>query len=261
MMFVSFIMCGQMVKLFIFDMDGTIVRNRAFRYAYEKMLEVLGLDVSKDKFIDAFFDLYHELVGKNELKKAFDWDYVAKTVLGKMNIICGDVFSQLFLEGVEKGLVEIVRNAYYVLKKIKSEDNKIALLTNGYRKFQIPVLRKTKMLELFDLIFTADDLEYLKPHREAFLKVQLEAKISDTSKIYFVGDHIYFDIYGALISGLENIYWLTSHFDSGTYDVMEIADFMSRYVWRKYGISINLENMPRGKIKVINNLKEILQEI
>lgn len=251
-----------MAKLFIFDMDGTIVRNRAFRYAYEKIPEVLGLDMDKDKFIDAFFDSYYELVSKNELKKAFDWDYVTKIALGKINnIMCDDVFSQLFLEGVKMGLVEIVENARYVLRKIKLKNNKIALLTNGYRKFQIPVLRKTKMLELFDFIFTADDLEYLKPHKEAFLKIQLETKISDTSKIYFIGDHIYFDIYGALISGLENIYWLTSRFGSGTYNIMEIADFMSKYIQGKYKINIKPENLAQRRIRIINTLKEILREI
>lgn len=251
-----------MTMLFIFDMDGTIIRNRAFRYAYEKIPEVLGLNVDKDRFAQVFLDSYYELVSINELKKAFDWDYVTNMALNKMNILSSEnVFSMLFMDGIEKGLVEVIENADYVLREIKSKNNKVVLLTNGYRKYQIPALRKTKMIEVFDYLFTADDLENLKPHKEAFLKAISETGISDMDRIYFIGDHIYFDIYGALVSGLKNIFWLTTQFDSGTYKVKAIVNFMSRYIRERYRISINLDSLLERTIIIINKLEEILQKI
>ena len=115
---------------FVFDQDGTLVRNRAFKYAYEKLPKVLGLDEERDVFPKIFLDTYYELVRARRFTDAFDWEKVSEFSCRRIGITYRrGLFLELILEGINKCLVDTNECAADVLRTIKKSGGAIGLIT------------------------------------------------------------------------------------------------------------------------------------
>ena len=245
--------------VYVFDLDGTLIKNMAFKYAYRKLPTVLKLDISPDEFSEMFINTYYELVKQGRLKEAFNWDFIIESILNRFGkTYSKDLFLELMIDGLKKNLIEVLDEAHEVLSLIKKMGHLIIVFTNGYRKYQLPVLRRTRLIDYVDILLTADDLEKLKPHAEAFEKIFDIAKEYDKSQMIFVGDHPYYDIYGALNAGLGKIFWRTNFYRSGEYTVKEVADYIIKYAKGRYNLNLDLTPFYNRKIIIINKLTELL---
>jgi len=244
---------------YIFDLDGTLVENDSFRYAIKEIPRTLGLDIDFEEFYSIFLNIYCEFVKLGKLKEAFDWDLITVLALRRLGVNCPkNIFYKIVLDGLDKGLVKIKDHAHEILSEIRERNGKIIVLTNGYRKYQEPVLRKTGLFELIHVLLTNDDLTEPKPSRKAFEKAILTAGISDPYKVIFIGDHPYYDIYGALNAGLRRIVWLTEYHSKGIYPVKKLAESIAGYAKKRYDVVLDLSHFYDEKIEVINNLEDVL---
>jgi len=244
--------------VYIFDLDGTLIHNRAFRYAYKEIPKFLKININPEEFEEIFLNAYYEFVKAGKLKEAFDWDLLAKIALEKIGINCQeDVFLKLVLKGLEMGLIEIRAYAREILKEIRALGGKVIILTNGYRKYQQPALEKTRLLELIHILLTNDDLIEPKPSKKAFEQALRIINVYDLESIMFIGDHPYYDIYGALNAGIEKIVWITDHHTKGSYLVRELAEDIINYAKSRYDIILDLSKFWNKEIEIINDLREL----
>lgn len=67
-------------------------------------------------------------------------------------------------------------------------------------------LRRDGVLELFDGCVWSSDLDWTKPHPEAFAAAMASVGASDPARCVYVGDRIYDDIYGAKRFGMRAVF-------------------------------------------------------
>lgn len=249
-------------KAYIFDLDSTLIKNNAFEHVIRSIVRKAGLNVDPEKFYELFSSTYYELVRSRRLKEAFDWDLVAELTFKKIDKeYPRGLFSKLMLEGIERGFVKAVDHAIEVLKGIRKTGKKIIVLTNGYRKYQKRVVEKSGIYPYIHALITNDDVLEPKPSKKAFETALAISNIMDPSKVIFVGDHPFYDIYGALNSNIGAIVWLTRVYPAGNYAVMDLAEYIINYARDKYDIVLDLHNFRNRKIRVINSLKEMFELI
>lgn len=242
---------------FIFDLDGTLVINKAFKYAIHRIPEELHMNTSASSFYEEFLRTYYYLVSINRVKKAFDWDYVCKLTVERFGFNYEEgLFRDFLLEGIKKGLVDLVNGVPKVLGILKSKGHIIGLLTNGYSWYQSRVLKVTGLDRFFDFTVFLDDSVEPKPSLRAFDYAISLAEGAD--KIFYVGDHAYYDVYGALRARFDDIFWLTQEISRGNHSIDNLWRILVD-VSKRYGKEINLAQLKKKRIIVINKIEEILE--
>lgn len=67
------------------------------------------------------------------------------------------------------------------------------------------LLRRDGVLDLFDARVWSSDLEFTKPHREAFLAAMSAVGVTDPADCVYVGDRMYDDVHGAKEVGMRAV--------------------------------------------------------
>ncbi|HAJ57083.1 MAG TPA: hypothetical protein DCL35_04865 [Candidatus Omnitrophica bacterium] len=138
-------------KLFIFDLDGTLVDAypaiiRSFNFTMKKMGYPV---VSRDEIIRAVgwgdTDLIRPFVRRQDLARALR------------------VYRKHHAESLRKN-IRLMPHAKSLLLCLKSQGIKTAIATNRPSRFTRIILRRLKIDVLFDKVLCADKLDFAKPH-------------------------------------------------------------------------------------------------
>jgi beta-phosphoglucomutase len=151
---------------FLFDLDGTLVNsNKCHEKCYQNSIEFyLGKEALN------FFD-YYSFLGKKT-------DEVIKEFVTKNNFkASSELISSIVLlkqqnyrDSIEHGEVELYEGAYELLTYLKSKNIKMGLVTGSSRFSSEKITKINNIYNYFDILITADDVIYGKPHPEPFLK-------------------------------------------------------------------------------------------
>jgi beta-phosphoglucomutase len=183
-------------KAFIFDLDGVIVDTAKYHYlAWKKLANSLGIEfthedneqlkgVSRVRSLDLILELGKQtatqeqkdkwLIDKNE-------DYLGYLV---------DIDDSEILPGVSK-----------TLKYLKEKGQLIAL--GSASKNAKPILEKTGIMPLFDVIVDGNDVSNAKPDPEVFL--QAAKKLNSENKNSIVFEDSVAGVQAANIAGMTSI--------------------------------------------------------
>lgn len=155
-------------KLFIFDLDGTLINSALdLALAVNYMLETLGHNTFKEETI-------HGWVGNGALtlvKRALSGD---RTVDDSVDDVSVQKALTIFLDYYEKNLCNATVPYPHVittLKNLKAKDYTLAIVTNKPFAFVAPILKTLEMDGLFELILGGDSLDEKKPHPMPLLHV------------------------------------------------------------------------------------------
>lgn len=91
-----------------------------------------------------------------------------------------------------------------VLTTLRSHGLRLGVLTNGSQEQQLEKLRKIGLLELVDVVCTAEGLGVWKPDVLAFEALADQLGVSP-AECLFVGDHPEQDIVGAISAGMKAV--------------------------------------------------------
>lgn len=165
-------------KAFIFDLDGVIVDTAKYHFlAWQKLAQQLGIEftpehneqlkgVSRVRSLDIILEL-GKIEATNEEKQ--QW------LVQKNN----DYLSYL----VTMNETEILPGVLPVLHYLKDKKQKIAL--GSASKNAKPILEKTGILSLFDVIVDGNDVSNAKPDPEVFIQAAKKLGISNENSIVF----------------------------------------------------------------------------
>ena len=186
-----------MLKLVIFDLDGTLVE---FKIDYEK---------SKKEVISAL-----EEIGLDERK--VQGKTISDIVRNAQKLLSGRIdengfkkLRKLLYERIEKyemkaaKSTKLISGAMDILSHLRRNGVKIALVTNNNRKATELTLRRLKLSNLFHEVVTRDDVENFKPYPDQILYVLEKTGVGKEEAIY-VGDSK-IDVIAAKSAGIKMV--------------------------------------------------------
>jgi len=162
-------------KLFIFDMDGTLVdSSRTIANSINHVRKNLNLgsmeqSVIIEKINDTTINPAEYFYGHTNFKPDHEkW------------------FSEYYSQNHEKE-IRLYDGIHEMLIELKTRGAKLAVATNAYRVSALESLGYLNLRELFDVIVCADDVRKAKPYPDMLYHTLTELDITNTESI-FVGD-------------------------------------------------------------------------
>lgn len=145
-----------MIKAILFDFDGTLADTLPFYIkAYHKSLQQLGFSFTDKEIVAKCF-------GKKELDVCTALGIPEKTTEFSTGYF--DAVRELFKDA------RLFEGTLPVLRQIRSQGMKIAIITFAYRWYIDIMMRQFQLEDLVDMIISADDVTKSKPDPEAVFK-------------------------------------------------------------------------------------------
>jgi putative hydrolase of the HAD superfamily len=185
-----------------FDLDGTLMQNPFVGFVFPEIEETIrkhhgeALDV-KRKLIEE----HEQRMQKNEIVAAYDWDDIAQQLIQTLDLSVQIDIENLVRKHSTGEKVYVLEECIpSVLKRLKGQF-KLAAVTNGYRRYQLPVLEALGLDVYFDAIITPDEAGYAKPDRDIFQPLLAEGSVRA-----HVGDRVDHDVCVAHRLGVPSIF-------------------------------------------------------
>lgn len=165
-----------MVKLAIFDLDGTLVN------AYEAIIKSVNFTLNK---------LGYRIISTSRIRKAVGW---GDKLLLLAFVDAKDLDSALavYRKHHKWSLKKYSRLLPYtkeLLSHLADKGIKIAIASNRPTEFTEIILKHLKIKKYFDYVLCADKLRQGKPHPQIILNIIKKLKV-DPSEVIYVGDMV-----------------------------------------------------------------------
>lgn len=189
-----------MKKWITFDLDGTIMQNPFVGHVFPEIQRIIHEKKSDSgECIEAFVLEHQTLLGQGKFVEAYDWERIVNSYTDSMQLnlpinveeIVKKYCTPNSIYLLEEGIIE-------VLQELKQRGYSLAVITNGYLRYQLPVLEALGLTACFDKIITPDTVGYAKPDTKIFL--QLDTVIAH------IGDRIDHDIIPANKTGIRTVW-------------------------------------------------------
>lgn len=181
-----------MIKLIIFDLDGVLVESRELHYiALNKALSEIGnqYTISKEEHLCK----YDALTTTQKLNK-----------LTKEKKLPKEHHNKIWQLKQQKTLQEIdnYQRDYRIidiLKKLKSQNYKIACATNSIRETSKLMLIRKGFFDYIDFLYSNEDVKNPKPNAEIYMRCMIKVGVNPDETVIIEDSHI--GRKGALRSG------------------------------------------------------------
>ena len=149
------------IDTFIFDMDGVLINSEPlWKEAEIKVFKTVGIDflaVGGEKTVGLRID---EVIN-------YWYDQHPWSNKSKQEVV--DEIMREMVRGIEQS-GQAMKGVYTILETLKSKNYKIGLASSSYNVLIKSTLKALKLEDFFDVIVSAEDLPYGKPHPEIYLK-------------------------------------------------------------------------------------------
>lgn len=196
-----------------FDLDGTLMQNPFAAWIFPEITNVVreqlrnGIDVDDDAGFDMGKLLYEEHRKRMEAGKtvrAYDWDDMLRQVLAELGAeqsIDIQVEQLVRKHAVPPTKVYLLEEGVKpVLEQLSQHGYRLAVATNGYYKYQFPVLEALGIAQYFERIVTPETAGGGKPDMHMLHAVRQHGSIAA-----HVGDRLDHDVYMANQFGTASI--------------------------------------------------------
>lgn len=155
-------MKDEIINLIIFDMDGVLVDACEWhRTALNDALkEVCNYEIS----IQDHYNIFNGIPTKVKLKKLSEMGIIEESLFEKIETIK----QEKTIQAISK-FAKLREEKISLMKFLKEKNIKIACYTNSIRTTTKLMLKKTGILEYFDLLITNQDVTKAKPDPEGYL--------------------------------------------------------------------------------------------
>lgn len=187
--------------LISFDLDGVLMKNPFGKgvFPYVKKLIAQESKQEEQAVMDAIIKESKTRLLQGEYKNAYNWDDIVSVVAKQFGCDFHIDIASLVESYCYEPYIGLYPNVVETLAKLKVP--KISI-TNGFRKYQVPVLKALGILDYFTEVYSPDVTGYTKPQKEAYL-----AAYGNETHCFHVGDTLIHDVWGANQAGATTIWY------------------------------------------------------
>jgi putative hydrolase of the HAD superfamily len=172
-----------------FDLDGTLMQNPFGAWVFPEIARVISSRLGREHDIVSEMVTEHERrMSQERYVEAYDWDDI---LVSRCDALCIekkiDIESLVRKHSVMPKVNLLEDGILQMLEETKKRGFSLAVVTNGFYKFQAPVMEALGLLEYFDEIITPERAGTGKPDPAILQKLQGEV-------IAHVGDRLDHDI-------------------------------------------------------------------
>lgn len=154
-------------------------------------------------------DLLHWIVSEhlrrmseNQFLEAYDWDDIVADVIEKLGIDAAIDIESIVIRHSEFPKIYLLEDTMLQsLESIKKQGFYLAAATNGYYKYQAPVLQQLGLNKIFDEVITSDKAGFAKPHPSILKSLMDKSEVTA-----HVGDRIDHDVLLANNLGIPSVF-------------------------------------------------------
>ena len=196
-----------------FDLDGVLIENPFMSGVFPEIAETIARRFNhtvdcmmpKDQLHQEVFARikkeYQRRFSSDNPHTAYDWDEIVNQVAQDFSYPDKIDVEELVIKYCKPPHIKAYDRADDLLKKLKEVGWKIGVITNGYRRYQQPVLEALDLMKYVDQLITPQGVETIKPDPSIFDEIEG----LKTDKWFHIGDTISHDILGGNIGGAKTI--------------------------------------------------------
>jgi FMN phosphatase YigB (HAD superfamily) len=191
-----------MKKWITFDLDGTLMQNPFGKWVFPEVEELISSRLQHPfRSTEALIREHERRMGLNRTVDAYDWDDMVRRLLDELKLDLAIDVEQLVLKHSTAPKIYLLEETVIpTLLKLKELGFSLATVTNGFYKFQYPVMKRLGISGLFDEIVTPELAGCGKPDVGIFRGLQESGQI-----VAHVGDRLDHDVYLANRSGIPSV--------------------------------------------------------
>ncbi|MCT1902406.1 HAD family hydrolase [Oceanobacillus sojae] len=178
-------------KWITFDLDETIMRNPFGKWVFPDVVNMLKKETdTEEDILNLIVSEHLQRMSEERFLEAYDWDDIITDVTGNLGAGSAIDIEKMVIKHSESPKIYLLEdNMLDHLEQIKKKGFDLAAATNGYAKYQLPVLQKLGLDKMFDEIITSDSAGFAKPNPAVLKKLSDEGEI-----VAHVGDRIDHDV-------------------------------------------------------------------
>lgn len=203
-----------------FDLDGVLMRNpfgkgidpqvRALM-ATGPGLAGLSAEEARKRIDGAVLAEFHARTAAGRSRDAYDWDDIYGLVSRSFGgPAIPDIAGLVRHYSAVDGMVALLPDVEDALDALREAGHELVAVTNGYERYQRPVLEALGIDGYFQELFSPDRTGFAKPEAGMF---EAAAPLA-----VFVGDTLHHDIYGANAAGVPAV-WVTPKLPEALWNV------------------------------------------
>jgi 2-haloacid dehalogenase len=196
-------------KILLFDLDDTLLDfganeidslNKLFlQHGYTFSDELLEVYKSIDKQLWADYEN-----GNITLDEVLNSRF-SETMLKLGEIVDGAEWENQYRELLSNGH-QLIDGALELCQRL-SISHRLFVITNGVSKTQTKRLQQAGLYDYFEDIFDSHSIGFQKPSKEFFNYVMGHIRNFNVSEALIIGDSLYSDIKGGLLSGIDTCWF------------------------------------------------------
>lgn len=180
-----------MKKWITFDLDETIMQNPFKKHVFPEIIASIENSYRQEiDVMDLIYDEHLLRMSNNRVLESYDWDDIVNELITKLKLhLQIDVEKIVVNHSTSPKIYLLEEDMLESLEKMRQVGYSLAAATNGYYKYQIPVIEELKLSQVFEKVITSDIAGCAKPDTQMLSEIMKESRV-----IAHVGDRIDHDV-------------------------------------------------------------------
>ncbi|MET3695756.1 HAD superfamily hydrolase (TIGR01549 family) [Bacillus oleivorans] len=186
-----------------FDLDGTLMQNPFVEWVFPEIVTTVLENTEKPlNVLDEIVGEHHRRMEGNHILAAYDWDHIVSQYLELHQISVEMNIEELVKKHSIHPKVYLLEDSVInVLTRLKEKGYLLAAATNGYLKYQAPVMDALGLSDHFDFVITPEMVGFAKPDVQMLEILKNKGKV-----VAHVGDRIDHDVKLAKNAGVPSFF-------------------------------------------------------
>jgi len=191
--------------LITLDLDGVLMKNPFSTAVFPIITKQLGErhGLSHKEVMTLIRKEVRVRAARRDYVAAYDWDDIVATVGHSLGFEGAIDVAELVRQNCTPEHIHSYPGVHETLARLKEAGHVLVALTNGFAKYQVPVLEGLGMMQYLSGIYTPEVTGFAKPEAEFFAAARRDFGFPHVH----VGDTVAHDVWGAKQSGAVTV-WL-----------------------------------------------------
>lgn len=188
-------------KWITFDLDETLMQNPFGKWVFPEVENLVSSYHIKDGILKKVREEHRSRMEKQRLRDAYDWDNIINQILKEESIQLEiNIESLVRKHSIPPKVYLLEENLLNTLQLVKQEGFSLGVVTNGFYKYQFPVMEAIGLADVMDMIVTPCQTDCAKPDISMVKNLPGEGEI-----VAHVGDRLDHDVSFANGLGIQSI--------------------------------------------------------